>query len=133
MRKFIILFLLFAPSAEAFPWKKVAELTVNFGLTAGSSLLASKAIYDCRVKFGVGAGCPDGGYGELKAREGLRFSFSIGMGTLGHYWHKSEDDRKHWDWLLAPAVPIAINTVAIIQAKTHSGREHDVETNLRVL
>jgi hypothetical protein len=124
----ILAFLLifwFAVPANAGPKKvllKIAEIAVDHVLPAVSSGLATNAVHNCRKRFGVGGGCPDGGYGEFKAREGMRFGFSVGMGELSHGCFASVETKK-WSCLLIAAAPIALNTVTTIQARIHYAKK----------
>jgi len=128
-----LLFLLLPGLAVAGPRKVVLHVLTDFVLPAGSSVAATHYIHTCRQQFGIGGHCPDGGYGEFKARESIRFGFSVGMGQLSHYWRKSEDDRFHWDWLLPTAGATTWNTVTAIQAATHGGKVEKDPSNFRSL
>lgn len=97
---------------------RIGEVTLDHILPAATSLLATNAIHNCRQRFGIGGGCPDGGYGEFKAREAIRFGFSVGMGEASHGCFASVQTKK-WACLFIAAVPVTINTVTTIQARNH--------------
>ena len=124
--RFFALFLacLCAGCAEAKPHprlKHVAEIVYNFGLPAGTSLLATREIHKCRQEFGIGP-CPNGGYGEFRTRMALNFGISVGLGTLSHFWHKDCDCKESF----IPTTGVIVwNTVTAIQAATHKGPHAD--------
>jgi hypothetical protein len=120
----LLALLLTAGAVEAGPkhvLARIGEVTLNHIAPAATSLLATNAIHNCRLRFGVGGGCPDGGYGEFKAREAMRFGFSVGMGEASHGCFASVQTKK-WACLFLAAAPITINTVTAIQAKEHRAK-----------
>lgn len=77
MKRLLILFLLVAMPADAFPWKKVAKGIVMWGAPAATSLLAYKGGSDCRKRFG-----PEpcwAHYGSLKGTAIAEGGLSVGM------------------------------------------------------
>lgn len=62
---------------------------VLFGVSVGASLFATHEIHDCRLRNDL-PHCPDGGYGEFRAREELRGGVSLTMASLSVY------GREHW-------------------------------------
>lgn len=91
--KILLIFALLIPSAlNAEPRHRWYRDKVNLALIAaavGSSLFATHAIHDCRMRNDL-IHCPDGGYGEFRAREELRGGVSLlsaGMTIYG---------REHW-------------------------------------
>jgi len=62
---------------------------VLFGASALASGFATREIHNCRSRNDL-IHCPDGGYGEFDAREGVRFSVSLTTASLSVY------GRQHW-------------------------------------
>lgn len=120
MTRLFLLALLFAPTVEAKPHprlKHTAELLYNFAVPAGTAILATHEISNCRKEFGIGP-CPQGGYGAYKTRQALTIGLSIGEGTLSHFWHRSCDCKESF---LPSTGMIIFNTATAIAAATHKG------------
>jgi hypothetical protein len=87
-----------------------------FGVSVGSSLLATKAGVGCRHRNGVEA-CSMG-YGAFAAFEVIRTVYStVVWPPIGYVWkkHDQEDGRKHSFWWIAPAIGIGFNTVTAVR------------------
>jgi hypothetical protein len=83
-----------------------------FGVSVGSSLLATKAGIGCRHRNGVEA-CSMG-YGAFAAFEVIRLGYStVVWPPIGHLWKKRDQEAgtKHSFWWIAPAIGIGINIV----------------------
>lgn len=83
-----------------------------FGVSVGSSLLATKAGIDCRHRNGVEA-CSMG-YGAFRAFEVVRMVFSTLVWPPAGYAVKKwdqEDGRKPSAWWILPTIGIGINAV----------------------
>jgi len=83
-----------------------------FGVSVGSSLLATKAGIGCRHRNGVEA-CSMG-YGAFAAFEVIRMVYStVIWPPIGHLWKKRDQEAgaKHSFWWIAPAIGIGFNTV----------------------
>jgi hypothetical protein len=102
--------------------KKFWVLTaVNVGVSIATSL----AVQRCARDHGFGV-CQAGGYGDLKAREGVRQGFTGGMILISFKAKQAEDEeggRKLW-WTIQ-AAPLAINTEILLanRLKSYSPRE----------
>jgi hypothetical protein len=75
------LLLVTIPEAQAKPWFKEWRVWTAVGISIGSSIAATHAAHECRLRFGP-APC-DGGYGPFKAREGMRFVTAAGLSAVG--------------------------------------------------
>jgi hypothetical protein len=82
-----------------------------FGVSVGSSLLATKAGIGCRYRNGVEA-CSMG-YGAFAAFEVIRMVAStVVWPPIGYMWKKEDEEvgAKHSLWWIAPAIGIGWNT-----------------------
>jgi hypothetical protein len=87
-----------------------------FGVSVGSSLLATKAGVGCRHRNGVEA-CSMG-YGAFAAFEVVRMVYStVVWPPIGYMWKKGDQEggTKHSFWWIAPAIGIGFNTVTAIR------------------
>jgi hypothetical protein len=83
-----------------------------FGVSVGSSLLATKAGIGCRHRNGVEA-CSMG-YGAFAAFEVVRMVYStVVWPPIGYVWKKGDQEggTKHSFWWIAPAIGIGFNVV----------------------
>lgn len=111
--RFLLAFVIFAQSASAFPWKKIAKAALIWGAPVGTSLLATKGGMDCRARFG-----PEpctvryGEFGQMEAwRGGISFTmsattygclketgwkgcygFALGQSAFNLYWWRHEEN-----------------------------------------
>jgi hypothetical protein len=70
-------------------WYKDKTNWALLAVAVASSLYATHEIHNCRTRNDL-IHCPDGGYGEFRAREELRGGTSIGLAFLSIY------GREHW-------------------------------------
>lgn len=70
-------------------WYKDWRNWALIGVSVAASGFATHEIHACRQRNDL-IHCPDGGYGEFRAREELRLGTSLGMAALSVY------GREHW-------------------------------------
>jgi hypothetical protein len=78
---FVTAICLWASAANGQPWYRDWKVWTVIGISLGSSIAATHNAHDCRLVNGI-APC-DGGYGEFRAREILRFGGSAGIVGVG--------------------------------------------------
>jgi hypothetical protein len=78
-----------APPAARHHWYRDRVNWAILAVAVGSSLYATHEIHACRQRNDL-IHCPDGGYGEFRAREELRGGVSLGTAILSIY------GREHW-------------------------------------
>jgi hypothetical protein len=94
------------------PWYKDKKVWFVIAHSVGSSIAATHEAHQCRLRFGP-APC-DGGYGEFRAREWVRFGSSIGLTALS-LWGRHQDIKV---WAAPSTAFSSYNTsVAVRQAR----------------
>lgn len=92
MRIAALLLLLLPTVASAEPrhhWYKDPKNWMLIATSIAASAYATHEIHDCRMRNDL-IHCPDGGYGEFRAREEIRLGGALGMAALSIY------GREHW-------------------------------------
>jgi len=97
------------------------------GLSIGASVAATLTITRCRRDHGIGP-CLDGGYGDYKAREGVRQA-QTGI-LFGVSWAikriEDEDGSRHKFWWIFPIGNAVYNTAIVtVNATRHYGPRED--------
>lgn len=89
MARLALCFLLLASTLDAKPWYRDWRNWAIIGGSIAASSYATNQIHNCRARNDL-IHCPDGGYGEFRARELVRLSTSVSVAALSVY------GRQHW-------------------------------------